>query len=96
MSVALAEYAPSKNGGSNYSIILGGDGVTYCNCPGWKNRKNCKHLLDWTLNKGNAAVKKLYNSEDQATLQSQTSQVFEDDTKMNNAINMAIQMLKGD
>jgi hypothetical protein len=96
MSTVLAEYAPSKGGGSNYSIVMGNDGVTYCTCPGWKNRKNCKHLLDYTLQGGMMATIKL-NTEETASVREtvQGSQVFDDDQKLNDAIAMATQMLKG-
>lgn len=46
MSTVLARYR-SSSGPKSYEVILGGDGVMYCNCPGWVNRKTCKHLLDY-------------------------------------------------
>jgi hypothetical protein len=96
MSTVLAEYAPSKGGGSNYRIILGNDGVTYCDCPGWRNRKNCKHLLDYTLQGAMSAVSKMSHEETASIRETvQGSQVFDDDSKMNDAIAMATQMLKG-
>lgn len=98
MSQQLAVYNGSRQG-SQYDIILGNDGVTYCTCPGWKNRKNCKHLLDWTLNKGqmaatiHAPIGPALDNHDE--LIQHPSAVFEDDSKMNDAISMAINMMKG-
>ena len=54
MSTRLAEYTSSRNPGKKYYIIRGDDGVVYCNCPGWRFRKDCKHLRDY--NKFNVAI----------------------------------------
>ena len=42
MGQVLTE-VPGRNG-RTYQIILGDDGVTYCSCPAWKFRRDCKHL----------------------------------------------------
>jgi hypothetical protein len=95
MSILLAEYRPSK-GGVNHQIVMGNDSVTYCTCTGWKMRKNCKHLLDWTLQGGAMAAVKHTSTQEQLMRDGATvTSVFDDDTKMNDAINMATQMLKG-
>lgn len=39
----LATY-PSSSSNKIYNVIQGGDGVIYCDCPGWKFSRNCKHL----------------------------------------------------
>lgn len=44
MSEVLAKNASSSNPSKIYEVIRGGDGVVYCTCPGWKMRKDCKHL----------------------------------------------------
>ena len=47
MGDVLAEYE-SSSGRKTYQILLGRDGVTYCNCPAWRFSKDrprtCKHL----------------------------------------------------
>lgn len=43
----LAEYPSSKNPNVVYAILLGRDGVVYCECIGWKIRKDCKHLRNF-------------------------------------------------
>lgn len=52
MGQTLAEYPSSSNPDKIYKILLGADGVTYCDCPGWRNRKMCKHLTDYEANGG--------------------------------------------
>ena len=47
MSEVLATNPSSSNPSKVYNIIKGGDGVIYCDCPGWKMRKTCKHLDDY-------------------------------------------------
>lgn len=47
MGKELAEYPSSSNPAKTYHIILGADGVTYCDCMGWKMNKHCKHLDDY-------------------------------------------------
>jgi hypothetical protein len=46
----LATY-PSSSGGRDHEVRLGGDGVVYCTCPGWRfhTRRWCKHLEDFTM-----------------------------------------------
>jgi hypothetical protein len=41
----IAEYE-SSNGVTVYSATLWQDGTASCNCPGWSNRKTCKHAKD--------------------------------------------------
>jgi hypothetical protein len=40
-SVTLQEY--SSNGTTIYTAIKWPDNTASCNCPGWSNRKECKH-----------------------------------------------------
>jgi hypothetical protein len=44
MGQTLATYPSGSNPAKEYSVILGNDGVTYCDCMGWKMNKHCKHL----------------------------------------------------
>ena len=30
-----------------WSVRKGADGVIYCNCPGWRFNRKCKHLADY-------------------------------------------------
>lgn len=53
MSKILAEYSSSRNPATKYQIVRGGDGVTYCTCPGWRfnpENRECKHLRDYFIN----------------------------------------------
>lgn len=43
----LAEYPSSSDPDITYGILLGNDGKVYCECVGWKMRKDCKHLRDF-------------------------------------------------
>lgn len=52
MGNVLATYPSSSNPSKSYDIIEGADGVTYCNCQGWKMRKTCKHLQDYQAGGG--------------------------------------------
>lgn len=52
MGNVLATYPSSSNPDKTYDIIEGADGVTYCNCQGWKMRKTCKHLQDYQAGGG--------------------------------------------
>lgn len=52
----LATYPSSSNPSKSYSIIAGADGVTYCDCTGWKMRKTCKHLQHYIANGGKVKV----------------------------------------
>ncbi|MHA2046465.1 MAG: hypothetical protein ACW99G_16890 [Candidatus Thorarchaeota archaeon] len=44
MGEVLATYPSGSNPAKEYSVILGNDGVVYCDCMGWKMNKHCKHL----------------------------------------------------
>jgi hypothetical protein len=44
MGEVLKQYPSGSNPAKNYNIILGKDGVVYCDCMGWKMNKHCKHL----------------------------------------------------
>lgn len=44
MGEVLATYPSGSNPAKKYNVILGNDGVTYCDCMGWKMNKRCKHL----------------------------------------------------
>ena len=50
MGEVLATNPSSSNPAKSYSIIKGADGVIYCDCPGWKMRKTCKHLEEFNSN----------------------------------------------
>lgn len=43
----LATYQ-SSSGTGGYEIREGGDGVVYCTCTGWRMRRTCRHLTDWS------------------------------------------------
>lgn len=45
MGQVLATNPSSSNPSISYKIIKGADGIIYCDCPGWKMRKTCKHLV---------------------------------------------------
>ena len=91
MSIPLATYESSRGHGLQYNVIRGDDGVIYCNCPGWKNRRNCKHLLDYTVNNAKNAV-----SVDNDIKEALTSNVATDgDQKSADAVSIAISMMKG-
>lgn len=47
MSEILATNPSSSNPAKTYNIIRGSDDVVYCDCPGWKMRKTCKHLEEF-------------------------------------------------
>jgi hypothetical protein len=53
MGQELATYPSGSNPAKQYHIILGNDGVTYCDCMGWKMNKHCKHLDDYCNKQGN-------------------------------------------
>ena len=44
MSTILETNYSSSNPSRTYDIIEGDDGVVYCTCPGWKFKRDCKHL----------------------------------------------------
>lgn len=48
MGEVLATNPSSSNPNVLYRIIKGADGIVYCDCPGWKMRKSCKHLVAFT------------------------------------------------
>lgn len=52
MGQVLETNPSSSNPAKTYSIVLGADGVTYCDCPGWKMRKICKHLKAYCAKNG--------------------------------------------
>jgi len=54
MGETLATNPSSSNPSVVYRIIRGADGVIYCDCPGWKMRKTCKHLVAYGVNSGPA------------------------------------------
>lgn len=56
MGDVLATNKSSSNPSIVYRIIKGGDGVVYCDCPGWKMRKDCKHLKAYHATTGTKAV----------------------------------------
>ena len=47
MSTVLATNTSSSNPSKTYNIIEGNDGVIYCECPGWKFKRDCKHLREY-------------------------------------------------
>ena len=57
MGQELAEYPSGSNPAKKYHIILGNDGVTYCDCMGWRMNKHCKHLNDYMSKPGRKGVK---------------------------------------
>lgn len=56
MGDVLATNKSSSNPNIEYRIIRGGDGVVYCDCPGWKMRKDCKHLKAYHASSGTKAT----------------------------------------
>ena len=50
MGEVLATNPSSSNPAKSYNIIKGADDVIYCDCPGWKMRKTCKHLEEFNAN----------------------------------------------
>src|SRR5882672_9100054 len=52
MGDVLATNPSSSNPNIVYRVLKGGDGVIYCDCPGWKMRKDCKHLKAYHTSKG--------------------------------------------
>jgi hypothetical protein len=94
MSTDLATYKASR-GNTEYIITEGNDGVVYCTCPGWKFKKNCKHLLDWQLNGGAGAARTLVPPALAAEAHDKATEHFDDDAKLNAALNTAVNMLKG-
>ena len=44
MGTTLTTYPSSSNPAKKYNVILGNDGVVYCDCMGWKMNKRCRHL----------------------------------------------------
>ena len=56
MGDTLATNKSSSNPNIVYRIIRGGDGVIYCDCPGWKMRKDCKHLKAYHASAGTQAT----------------------------------------
>lgn len=55
MGKTLATYPSSSNPNVSYNIIEGADSNIYCQCQGWKMRKNCKHLKDYLASNGSIA-----------------------------------------
>ena len=55
MSKILATNTSSSNPGKQYEIIEGDDGVVYCTCPGWKFKRDCKHLRAYNNTAGYVA-----------------------------------------
>lgn len=91
MSQLLAKY-PSSNGRSIYEIIEGKDGVVYCTCLGWRNRKTCKHLLDWTL-RGGLSAKEVFQA--QSIEEMRGVQSINEETTIEEAIKIASKLIKG-
>lgn len=56
MGEVLATNPSSSNPSVVYRVLKGGDGVIYCDCPGWKMRKDCKHLKAYHAANGTQAV----------------------------------------
>lgn len=56
MGDVLATNKSSSNPSIVYRILKGGDGVIYCDCPGWKMRKDCKHLKAYHASNGTKAT----------------------------------------
>lgn len=52
MGETLAEYPSSSNPDKIYRVQKGADGVIYCDCTGWKMRKDCKHLKEYRASSG--------------------------------------------
>lgn len=94
MSKHLAVYVGSK--GNQYNITQGDDGVVYCNCQGWKMRKNCKHLLDYTINSARQAQSVMSPEQIQHTEErKEIIETLNGDEKLANAMDIAIQMMGG-
>lgn len=56
MGETLATNVSSSNPSISYRIIRGSDNTIYCDCPGWKMRKMCKHLNAYHASSGTAAT----------------------------------------
>ena len=91
MSIHLAQYA-SSDGARMYTITRGSDNVVYCDCQGWKMRRNCKHLLDFSANGGQGAIKLLYQT---TTLEPIIAEAHVEDQSIDSALQTAIKMMKG-
>lgn len=91
----LAAYL-SASTGKKYQIIKGKDGVVYCECFGWKNRKNCKHLLDFTAN-GARGASEVFNTLDSRTVFTTPNAppAKTGDKDMDIAIQKAVQLMNG-
>jgi hypothetical protein len=56
MGDVLATNPSSSNPSVVYRVLRGGDGVIYCDCPGWKMRKDCKHLKAYHAANGSQPI----------------------------------------
>jgi hypothetical protein len=47
MPSVLRKYQSKTNPGKVYSVVKGDDGVLYCDCWGWKTKRDCWHLQNY-------------------------------------------------
>ena len=95
MSITLATYESSRGQGLQHTVMQGSDGVVYCSCTGWKFKKNCKHLLDFTINKAQNALQ-VFDKQDRESSEErkQTVNQLDGDHKVADAVQIAIQMMR--
>lgn len=60
----LATFTSNSNPSKKYNIIKGDDGVTYCDCPGWKFKKTCRHLTEYARQQNLSEFYEKYYPED--------------------------------
>jgi hypothetical protein len=58
----LAEFPIKSRPGAVYQVLMGEDGVVYCDCPSWKfqpevppEKRTCKHIRLWRAEGGQEA-----------------------------------------
>ena len=89
MGTPVAEYRSKSKPGRVYTVQIGSDGVTYCDCWQWKINKTCKHTKDYLANHASSQTA-AFNSE-----QYNKPDRKPDIDPIQEAINEAVAMMKG-